>query len=216
MNRQSLLLFATCFLLVCSCCPQRQKTTKKDIQTRTKEQVSHSNSNPIHVVADTIHEIGETSPKFVNLQILYDNHIIFSDSNSVYEDTIQYISYHDSVHYALFNLFDPISSKTLCVLKWTNTKNVILNRVVGQLICDIDSDGITEIVGQEYTDAICVDCDSCYYSPICVWKLQEECLFDNSLTKELTSLKFGCFLGIEPIDTILTCTSLEYNSIPIW
>lgn len=37
MNRQRLLLFTTCFLLVCSCCPQRQKTTKKDIQTRTKE-----------------------------------------------------------------------------------------------------------------------------------------------------------------------------------
>ena len=180
MNRPNLLFLAVCLLLMYGCFSEKKNTTAEP--TATQNRATTDNCNPIYAVGDTIYEAGETSPQIVNLRILYNNHIIFSDSDLVYEAGIQYVSYYDSVHYALFNFFDPISAKTLCVLRWTNIQNVILDKVTGQLICDIDNDGITEIIGQEYTDAVCTDCDSCYYSPVYVWKLQEKCTINETLT----------------------------------
>ena len=215
MNRHNLLFLIVCILIMCSCLSKRESTTE-EYHTETQNPATTDNCNLIYAVGDTIYETGETSTQIVNLRIWYNNHIIFSDSDLVYETGIQYVSYYDSVHYALFNFFDPISAKTLCVLRWTNKQNVILDKVIGQLICDIDNDGITEIIGQEYTDAVCIDCDSCYYSPVYVWKLQEKCTINELLTKELTSLKFGCYLGLLSLDTILQCRPIKYNSIPIW
>lgn len=215
MNRQSFLFLVVCSLLMYSCSSEKKNTTTKEHRV-TQNTESMDNCNLIYAIADTIYETGDTSPKIINLKILYNQYIIFSDSDLVYETGIQYISYHDSIHYALFNFLDPISARTLCVLRWTSPKNVTLDRVIGTLICDIDDDDITEIIGQEYTDAVCINCDSCYYSPIYVWKLQEICAIDEKLTQELTSLKFGCYLGLHTLDTVLQCCPVEYNSVSIW
>ena len=117
--------------------------------------------------------------------------------------------------YILINAFDPVTSKTLHVLRCDTAERVIENVVYGQIIKDIDGDSISEIIGHELVEAACFYCDSSYYSPIHVYKLGLYCIYDDKLSKELTILKYGCYLGKECVDTILTTEDFDYNGITL-
>ena len=171
--------------------------------TTTTENILTSDS--ILVKADTMYEGG--TPLLANIRILYGNTLVFNDSRAFYEtNSEQVIPYKDSVLYVLIKEFDPISMKSLHVLRYAGKKEVSEMVILGEQIEDIDQDGIIEVIGQELSEAACIDCDSAAYvtySPILVHKLGLYCVFDESLSKELTTLKYGCYLGEQHVDTFL-------------
>ena len=194
--------------LACLCLTACKKTNATD---------SALSSDSLSLKLDTIYE-GET-PLLTNLSLSYGNMSIFDDSVTYYEtNSGQVIRYNDTILYLFINEFDPISMKSLHVVRVSNYK-ASEKVIYGQLIKDIDQDGILEIIGQELSEVACLDCDSAEYatySPVLVHKLDEYCILDEVLTKELTILKYGCYLGEQCIDTFLPTKPIIYNGITLW
>jgi len=170
-------------------------------------------SDYVSLDADTFYEEGFDTPLITNVKLFYEDSLIFYDSISFYETSLQNLSYKDTIAYILLRMFDPISAKNLVVLRYVENKDVSAMKIEGQLIKDIDNDGIVEIVGKEYSKAICLQCDSNYYVPIIVHKLEEECSFNEELTKKITSLKYGTYLGNKSLDTILISKTINFHGI---
>ena len=84
------------------------------------------------------------------------------------------------------------------------------------MIKDIDNDSILEIIGQEFVEAACFQCDSSFYCPVHVYKLALYCTRDEVLSKELTTLEYGCYLGEKYKDTILPTKVINYNGNTLW
>ena len=149
--------------------------------------------------------------------MFYKDLLIYQNLESLYEcGSVQYIPYNDSVLYILINEFDPISAKTLNVLRYSASGKVIAMVVYCQMIKDIDNDSILEIIGQEFVEAACFQCDSSFYSPVHVYKLALYCTRDEVLSKELTTLEYGCYLGGKCKDTILPTKVINYNGNTLW
>ena len=197
-----------CILLACLCLTACKKTTVTD---------SALSLDSLYITADTIYE--DEMPLLTNIRLMYGNTLVFYDSITFFEtNNEQIIPCNDTVLYFLINEFDPVSMKSLHVIRVSNYK-VSKKDIYGQLIQDIDQDGILEIIGQELSEVACLDCDSAEYatySPVLVHKLDEYCILDEALTKELTILKYGCYLGEQCIDTFLPTKPVIYNGITLW
>ena len=198
-------------------CSTKKTTAEGDPLSLPSEIITDNIMSHLSVVADTIYEPGIENPILINIKLYYKDSLIHHNSESLYEcGSVQNIPYNDSVAYVLINEFDPISSKTLNVWR-CSTKEKVLSQVVdGQVIKDIDDDGVLEIIGQEIVEAACIQCDSSFYSPIHVYKLGIYCTEDNGLSEELTILKYGCYLGDKYKDTILPIKPIYYNSDTLW
>ena len=159
---------------------------------------------------DTIYESGlDSIPLIHNITISFEDNIIFYDSTLYfYANDIKHLTYND-VNYFLLDILDPIAENTLFVIRYKKNEYISIDRLCGQYIIDIDNDSIVEIIGQEYTDAVCVDCDSCYYSPILVYKLMNKCTLDSIMSESFNIMKYGCFLGLVPKDTIIVCKNMD-------
>ena len=165
------------------------------------------------IVVDTVLEEGN---------VLYSNIKIYNSDKLVYSDygmylytsnEFNFIQINDTISYIILQIFDPISAKNSLVLFLTNylTKNQFL--VYGDTILDVDNDGILEIVGQEYSEAACLNCDSCYYSPFTVYKFDNTFSYSDTLSKILTLQKYNVFLDKNIVnDTILECHEIDYNA----
>lgn len=194
-----------------------KKTTEGDSLVQPLETIEDNIMQRISIVADTIYEPGIEDPLLMNIKLYYKGSLIYQNSESLYEcGGVQNIPYNDSVIYILVNEFDPISTKTLNVLRCSTSGHVSTMLVYCQVLKDIDGDSILEILGQELVEAACLHCDSSFYSPIHVYKLGLYCTEDEVLSKELTTLKYGCYLGEECKDTILPIKTINYNGITLW
>ena len=72
------------------------------------------------------------------------------------------------------------------------------------ILRDIDNDGFLEVGGIRMIEAACLDCDSSYYRPFQIWKLNEKFEFDTTLSKRFTIELYGTFLGFDYFgDTVL-------------
>lgn len=198
-------------------CSIRKTTAEGDSLSQPSEIITDNIMSHISMVADTIYEPGIENPLLTNIKLYYKDSLIYQNLESLYEcGSVQYIPYNDSVLYILINEFDPISAKTLNVLRYSASGKVIAMVVYCQMIKDIDNDSILEIIGQEFVEAACFQCDSSFYSPIHVYKLGIYCTEDNILSKELTILKYGCYLGDKYKDTILPIRTIYYNGDTLW
>lgn len=190
--------------LACLCLAACKKTTVTD---------SALSLDSLYITADTIYE--DEMPLLTDIRLMYGNTLVFYDSITFFEtNSEQIIPYSDTVLYFLINEFDPVSMKSLHVIRVSNYR-VSKKVVYGQIIKDIDGDSIFEIIGQELVEAACFHCDSSYYSPILVYKLGLYCIYDEKLSEELTIQKYGCYLGKECFDTILSTEDFEYNGIEL-
>lgn len=194
-----------------------KKTTEGDSLVQSSGTIVDNIMSHISMVADTIYEPGIENPLLTNIKLYYKDSLIYQNLESLYEcGSVQYIPYNDSVLYILINEFDPISAKTLNVLRYSASGKVIAMVVYCQMIKDIDNDSILEIIGQEFVEAACFQCDSSFYSPVLVYKLALYCTRDEVLSKELTTLEYGCYLGEKCKDTILPTKVINYNGNTLW
>ena len=199
------------FLLSCS----TKKTTTDSIQSSAT--ITDDKMACVSLIADSIYEPGIEEPLLENIRLYYNKSLVYQDTALLYESgSVQKVPFKDSVLYILINVFDPVSSKTLTVLRCSTDGEVSAVVVEGQVIKDIDGDSILEIVGYELLEAVCLQCDSAYYSPIHVYKLGSYCTIDETLSKELTTLEYGCYLGNEWKDTILPTNTIQYNDMALW
>ena len=76
-------------------------------------------------------------------------------------------------------------------------------KIIADILDDIDNDGIIEAGGYRLIDAYCVDCDSAYYNPIELFELKMDMVLDSVLIKEISFKDYGCFLGFEPLGTVV-------------
>lgn len=215
----SKLKFFICVVVMLSflSCSIKKTTAEGDSLSQPSEIITDNIMSQLSIVADTIYEPGIENPLLINIKLYYKDSLIYHDSESLYEcGSLQNIPYNDSVCYVLINEFDPISSKTLNVWRCSTKEKVLALVVDGQAIKDIDDDGVLEIIGQELAEAACIQCDSSFYSPIHVYKLGIYCTEDNILSKELTILKYGCYLGDKYKDTILPIRTIYYNGDTLW
>ena len=176
-------------------------------------QDSYHGSNFL-LFADTISEEGFSylmNYTIVNKQ----GQIIYQDSDLVYTlDAVREIAYGEHILHLLIRVFDPISARDLQVLSFRN--DFLINKVLlyGQCIIDMDNDGIIEIVGHEYTDAVCSCCDSCHYSPYEVYKLESIPTIDRMLSRKMDILRYGFHSdSIGYGDTILICNQLADSAL---
>lgn len=198
-------------------CSIRKTTAEGDSLSQPSEIITDNIMSRLSMVADTIYEPGIEIPLLININLYYKDSLIYHDSESLYEcGSVQNIPYNDSISYILINEFNPISSKTLNVWRCSTKEKVLTLVVDGQVIKDIDDDGILEIIGQDIVEAACIQCDSSFYSPIHVYKLGIYCTEDYNLSKELTILEYGCYLGDKYKDTILPIKTIYYNGDTLW
>ena len=182
-----------------------------------KSQQTKNMMSCLSISCDTIYEPGYDHPLLKNLKILYNDSLVYQDNFTLFESgNEQKILFNDSIIYILIKDSDPITAKTLHVLRCTNKKVVSPIVTEGLMVRDIDDDCLIEIVGQEFLEAVCIQCDSDYYSPIHVYKLGIYCTYDENLSRELTTIKYGCYLGKECKDTILLANTIQYNNITLW
>ncbi len=134
--------------------------------------VSNPNYTAIRIHVDTIME-SEDYCYFCNLCVTgYDDRGIFQDTTKSI-DSLRHICYNDSIHYLLLYENDPVSYRNLWVISFVKNRWVHSDCILSNRILDLDNDGIFEVVGIEMTEAVCMDCDSCYYSPYEVYRLGE-------------------------------------------
>lgn len=216
MYKQKIIFYVIVMLFFLSC-STKKTTAEGDSLSLPSEIITDNITSHLSMVADTIYEPDFDNPMLINIYLYYKDSLIYHDSESLYEcGSVQNIPYNDSVSYVLLNQFDPISSKTLNVWRCSAKEKVLAMVVDGQMIKDIDDDGILEIIGQSIVDAACIQCDSSFYSPIHVYKLGRYCTEDNILSKELTILEYGCYLGDKCKDTILPIKTIYYNGDTLW
>lgn len=216
MSKQDIII---CVVIMASflSCSIKKTTTEGNSNALPSETITDNIMSHISVVADTIYEPGIKDSLLINVNLYYKDSLIYQNLESLYEyGSVQNIPYNDSVLYILINEFDPISAKTLNVLRCNDSGIVIARKAYCQMIKDIDDDSILEIIGQEFVDAACLHCDSSFYSPIHVYKIGTYCTKDNILSKELTILKYGCYLGEDCKDTILPIKTIYYNGDTLW
>ena len=84
---------------------------------------------------------------------------------------------------------------------------LIYHWVYEDLLEDIDNDGFFEVGGRGLIESVCMGCDSCYYGPFEIYKLNETFEFDTVLSKKLTKELYGIFLEFDNYnyDTVLYC-----------
>ena len=214
MNNIKGIVLLALLIVIISCTPKKMRPTNECLNSQSSKMMTENLISCISVIADTIYEPGIEEPLLENIRLYYNESLIYRDTMHLYESgSVQRILYNDSVTYILINAFDPVTLKTLHVLRTSTTDSVLEKVLTGQMIMDIDGDNILEIIGQEIVEAACLHCDSSYYSPIHVYKLGLYCTYDEKLSKELTTLKYGCYLGKECLDTILVTRNIEYNGI---
>ena len=171
----------------------------------------------ISLTSDTVYEEGIDIPLLKNVRVVGNGHLMYQNKSTIFEEgSERKFQYKDSVLYFLLREYNPTTLRTLHVLRCSNDGEVEEMIVEGQLVQDIDDDSILEVIGQEYTEAACLECDSSTYSPVRVYKLGINCSFDKELSEELTILKYGCYLGDQCQDTILENEVIKYNGILLW
>ena len=156
------------------------------------------------------------------------NIVVFIGKNILYmdmDDNLFYINNLDAKNislksqdmtYILLTLFDaPFADKWL-ILKVQNKRVTETYKVIkGNIFNDIDNDGFFEIGGRELSESPCnkIPCDSIYYVPFEIYKLNETLEFDSINSEKLTFMLYGTFLGFDNKDTVLYVDKGKYNSI---
>ena len=83
----------------------------------------------------------------------------------------------------------------------------IYTEVLKGILKDVDNDGFFEVGGVESSESPCVEdlhCDSAYYTPYKIYKLNKTFEFDSISSKKYTMDLYGTFLGFDnSFDTIL-------------
>ena len=176
------------------------------------------NHKDIHVVCDTLYE--GFAPYLDNLKFYRNDHLLYIAPIDMYKtEDIEYLSYNDNVNYLLISKYSPIDNLTLLVVQFFSDSDTTYSTELSkEIVCDIDNDGFLEIVGWGLAETICNDCDSCYYNPIIAYQFDESCHLDTTLTRELNTICYGCYLGTNiSYDTICLCArEVLYNGISIW
>lgn len=179
------------------------------------------NLRKIRIECDTIYE--GRFPFLDNIRIYKNNRLLYSAPKDLYNvgEDFLLISYGDRTGYILLGKEGAVDNNTLLVVQYfADSDNTYATDLSGELIGDLDNDGYIEIIGWGLVEAVCNnnDCDSCYYNPIVVYQLDEQCHLDTALTKELNLARFGCYLGTEPTyDTICNCSrKVTYCGTSLW
>ncbi len=198
--------------LVLVSCGGRQKTNSH----QEKEFMTFQLPGTHYVVsADTLSE--------GDMKLLCNLEIISPDDKIILQDTTHlfipggyipiFVNDSPRADYILLKTFDPINNRNNLLLHNTGVNIVSEGFVIVDTIVDIDQDGIMEIIGREFTEAPCIDCDSCYYNPYEVYKLGEQLTRETELERKLTQLIYGTYLGDKQLNTILPCKQLDTDII---
>jgi len=164
------------------------------------------------ISADSIYETKEHL-LLQNIRLLNAmGNVLFEDSMYTYEATMPSVyRYGNDVVHVMLEVFNPLSARTLRVVTINKDNYTGAGIRIGQVIADIDNDGIIEMVGQELTEAPpCYPCDSDYYQPFEVYKLAMTQVRDITMERTLTKQVYGCYLE-SPTDTLLPINNTFYN-----
>jgi len=131
------------------------------------------------------------------------------DSSNVKIISINNVKYS----FILLTVFDPVGGDEWLVLQVKNNHLTKTGTVRKKILKDIDNDGFLEIGGRELSEAPCFRCDSSYYVPYQIFKLNETFDFDSINSEKLTMMLYDTFLGFEYNDTILHFSMERYNSV---
>ncbi len=205
------IILATLMMAVVSCSVSYSDSKQNDtcIVSDTCQQANVSNPNytDIRIHVDTIME---TNCYFCNLCVTgYDDRVIFVDTTK-WIDSLEHICYNDSIHYLLFYESDPISYRNLWVISFVKNRWVHSDCILSNRILDLDNDGIFEVVGIEMTEAVCMDCDSCYYSPYEVYRLGETLERDTMWERVYNEACYGFYDTTAKFDSIVKCNREPY------
>ena len=187
----------------------KQDDTSIVSDTCQQANVSNPNYTAIRIHVDTIME-SEDYCYFCNLCVTgYDDRGIFQDTTKSI-DSLRHICYNDSIHYLLLYENDPVSYRNLWVISFVKNRWVHSDCILSNRILDLDNDGIFEVVGIEMTEAVCMDCDSCYYSPYEVYRLGETLERDTMWERVYNEACYGFYDTTAKFDSIVRCNREPY------
>ncbi|MDR0830247.1 MAG: hypothetical protein LBN95_09100 [Prevotellaceae bacterium] len=144
---------------------------------------------------------------------LYESPAIYKGRNVLYQDTSNnlfiinetkcFMKKVNSTNYIFLNMFDAPFENKWHIVEISNNHVKVYKNILQNIFKDINKDGFCEVGGRYATDAICLDCDSAFYSPYLIYSLKNELVFDSVLSIKLTEETYGFFLGFDVVDTIL-------------
>ncbi len=213
MKTRLIITLLSLIVVIVSCNVPNSDSKQNDtcIVSDTCQQANVSNPNytDIRIHVDTIME-SEDYCYFCNLCVTgYDDRGIFQDTTKSI-DSLRHICYNDSIHYLLLYENNPISYRNLWVISFVKNRWVHSDCILGNRILDLDQDGIFEVVGIELTEAVCMDCDSCYYSPYEVYRLGETLERDTMWERVYNEACYGFYDTTAKFDSIVKCNREPY------
>ena len=213
MKTRLIITLLSLIVVIVSCNVPNSDSKQNDtcIVSDTCQQANVSNPNytAIHIHVDTIME-SEDYCYFCNLCVTgYDDRGIFQDTTKSI-DSLRHICYNDSIHYLLLYENDPVSYRNLWVISFVKNRWVHSDCILSNRILDLDNDGIFEVVGIELTEAVCMDCDSCYYSPYEVYRLGETLERDTMWERVYNEACYGFYDTTAKFDSIVKCNREPY------
>ena len=158
--------------------------------------------------------IEKTDTIYSNIVVRLGNKELYRD-NREYYSTLNKENYFvqkvDNTIYVFIYIYDPLQDRW-CVVEYRNNKTTVHKNILKNIFKDIDGDGFFEIGGRYSTDAICLNCDSTYYSPFLIYSMRDKLVFDSVLSKTMTMELYDTFLGFDVLDTILI--EKDINKLP--
>ena len=219
-KRTLFLILISSVLLSCG----NKKTTEvsnNDITMDTNVGISLGIGNMLLGIINGDSLIITAKPIIEDTDTIYSNIVVRLGNKELYRDNREYYStlnkenYFvqkvDNTIYVFIYIYDPLQDRW-CVVEYRNNKTTVHKNILKNIFKDIDGDGFFEIGGRYSTDAICLNCDSTYYSPFLIYSMRDKLVFDSVLSKTMTMELYDTFLGFDVLDTILI--EKDINKLP--
>ena len=195
-------------------CSVPNSNSKQDGTTVDHNAYDQENTLSLRNADFTIHV--DTIIECSNDTFLRNLHFVDHQGNVIFVDTIKWIDslkhicYNDSVHYLLLYDHDPITYRNLWVISFVKNRWIHSDCILGNRILDLDSDGVMEVIGIEMVEAVCMDCDTCYYSPYEVYRLGETLERDTMWERIYNEARYGFYDTTAKFDSIVKCNREPY------
>lgn len=162
------------------------------------------NSDTVRVVAN------ETENNwYSDLSVYVDSFLVYKDTSnnnfSIDDSSVKLLKIRGSKNsYILLTLIDVPSSDKWLVLLFSKNKILKEQILLKDFFSEVNNGESYLVGGRELSEAPCLDCDSAYYVPYQIYRLNKESIeYDAFYSRQMTTKMFGAYLGKEPLDTVL-------------
>lgn len=185
-------------------------------------------NTPCMLIADTAHEVYDDI-LIHNIEIVSPiNKVLWSDTGYYYIDD----EYHTNIpgicktisttegkpaDYIFITLHEnSFQNYDTWLLHYDGTSITRAEWLCADTILDVNNDGVLDVVGRDLIEAVCVDCDSCYYNPYMVYSLGKELVENDTLEKQLAELIYGSYIGNRMSYTAFQCLKYDIDIFTLW